>query len=185
MKTIRHRLHRKAIAIVNGAVVLSCLATVGLGQPFAADTQSGFSERSIRGCYIEALSGTVLLDPADPSVQLPIASLIRFCADGKGAAWVSGTQNIGGSCIIEQQGTATYSMDRSGTGTVTATLQNNEVSPGCAPLTAIGDTATFELRFGLQRLGGCLQTIGTGLVLQGNQTVVLPFVSEGQACPER
>jgi hypothetical protein len=187
MKAINFRVRRAVTTVVKGVLILAAVsAALSVPKSVATDEHSGFSERSIKGCYIEALSGTVLPDSTDPSLQLPIASLIRFCADGKGRAWVSGTQNIAGSCILDQEGKAEYSVDRKGTGTVTATLKNKEVSFGCAYLTPpikVGDTAIFELRFGIQRLGGCLQTIGASLVLEDGPP--LGYVAQGESCPQR
>jgi hypothetical protein len=166
----------------------SFLAVLGVNQSLTAGERSGFSVHSIRGCYIEALSGAVLPDSSNPILQLPIASLIRFCADGKGTASVSATHNIAGSCILEQSGEAEYSVERNGTGTVTATLTNLSDSSDCTvlfpqtfPQTA-NEATIFVLRFGIQRLGGCLQTIGAGLTLPSGP---IGYVAQGEACPQR
>ena len=178
----------RPVTVVLKALLLfaSFLAVLGVNQSLTAGERSGFSLHSIRGCYIEALSGAVLSDSSTSILQLPIASLIRFCADGKGTASVSATHNIGGSCILEQSGDAEYSVERNGTGTVTATLTNlSPLSPACEflfPSTESEAIAIFELRFGIQRLGGCLQTIGAGLTLPSGP---IGYVAQGEACPQR
>ena len=187
MKAMIFPMRRPVSAVLKALFILASFSAVlSVSQSLTAGERSGFSVRSINGCYIEALSGTVLPDSSNPVLQLPIASLIRFCADGKGAASVSATQNIAGSCIVEQTGEAKYSVDRSGTGTVTATLTNGNVSDGCAflkpPIESNG-TAIFELRFGIQRPEGCLQTIGTSLILGSG--VPIGYVAQGEACPQR
>ncbi|MGY6217716.1 hypothetical protein ACW73L_21365 [Methylolobus aquaticus] len=167
---------------------VSFSASFGLSRSVIAGEQWGFSVRSIYGCYIEALSGNVLPDPNNPNIQLPIASLIRFCADGKGnAPSVSATHNIAGSCIIEQTGEATYSLDPNGLGTVRATVNNDEVSAGCIPPINLAKQANFELRFGIQRPRGCLQTIATSLTLNLGSGPAIPvgYVAQGEACPQR
>lgn len=172
----------------NRVLMLACtLAMLGVGQAQAGGPQAGFSEQSIKGCYVEALAGTVLPNPTDPTLQLPIATLVRFCADGVGNATVSGTQNIAGSCIIEQVGSATYTVEPKGTGVVSALLEATAVSPGCAsltPPTEVGDKVSFTLRFAIERRGGCLQTIGIGLDPEGFAPPI-GYVAEGEACPQR
>jgi len=186
MNMVTYRRRHAKHGFMKGAIVLaSVLALLGVSQSLADGWHSRFSERSVRGCYVEALAGTVLPDAKNPAVQLPIASLIRFCADGQGKAWVSATQNIAGSCIVEQEGEATYQVERSGTGSVTAILQNGNVSPGCEyvnPPIGSGESATFTLRFAIQRLGGCLQTIGLGLVPESGTPI--GYVAQGEACPQ-
>jgi hypothetical protein len=128
--------------------------------------------------------GAVLPDPSNPAFQLPISTLVHFCADGAGNATALATQNIGGACIIGQWGPATYTVDQTGRGTVTANMHNLIVTPGCAFLTpapAVGDKATFEIRIGIQG-DGCLQVIGTGLTPEGGAPI--PIVIQGQACPQ-
>ena len=184
MKATIFPMHRRVNAVVKALILVALAATPSVSQSLAADERSGFSVHSIKGCYIEALSGTVLPDSTNPVLQLPVASLIRFCADGKGAASVSATQNIAGSCIVEQTGKAEYRVDPSGTGTVTANLTNRKVSTGCASVTPpIPKTASFELRFGIQRPEGCLQTIGTSLTLGIGSRI--GYVAQGEACPQR
>jgi hypothetical protein len=189
MKAIIFPTHRLENGVVRAlAMLVSLSATFGISRSVTADEQSGFSVRSIKGCYIEALSGTVVPDPNNQSIQLPIASLIRFCADGKGkASSVSATHNIAGSCIIEQTGKATYSVDPNGLGTVTATVNNDEVSAGCIPPISLAKQANFELRFGIQRPTGCLQTIATSLTLNLDRGPAIPigYVAQGEACPQR
>jgi hypothetical protein len=163
--------------------IVAALPVVALaGQQDSMDERR-FSERSIRGCYVSSLLGTVVPDPTTPAFQLPIAALVRFCADGRGQASVIATQNIGGSCIIEQEGDAAYTVEASGVGVATATLENKEVSFGCGnlnPPATVGGAADFELRFGIQK-DRCLQVIGTALVPQGGLPVGL--VMQGPACP--
>jgi hypothetical protein len=197
MKAIIFPTHRPVNAVVKALVMLvSFSATFGVSRSVTAGEQSGssvsaikaFSVRSIKGCYVEALSGTVLPDPNNPNIQLPIASSIRFCADGKGkASSVSATHNIAGSCIIEQTGEATYSVDPTGLGAVTATVNNDEVSAGCIPPINSAKRANFELRFGIQRPTGCLQTIATSLTLDLGSGPAIPigYVAQGEACPQR
>lgn len=184
MKAIVFPMHRLVSAVAKTLLILvSFAATFSVSQSLTAGEDSKFSLNSIKGCYIEALSGTVLPDPASPG--FPIASLIRFCADGNGKAQVTTTQNIAGSCIVEQTGTAEYTIDQSGTGTVAATLKNGEVSDRCALLTPPierDQTAEFKLQFGIQKPKGCLQTIGTSLSLQG---FPIGYVAQGEACPQR
>ena len=150
----------------------------------ATGTTAGFSESSVTGCYVASLSGFVLPDPSNPLLQLPIATQIRFCADGKGSATAKGKQNIGGLCIIRQKGTAEYSVKRNGMGKVKATFENMAVSPGCGSLTppiGLGEISIFKLKFGITR-SGCLPTIGTELLPEGG--LPIPIVTEGEACPQ-
>jgi hypothetical protein len=165
--------------------VLLSLFVFGLSvQPTVAAESTTFSVESLTGCYVASTYGTVLPDPSNPAVQLPISTLIRFCADAAGNAPSLVTQNIGGACIIGQWGSATYTVDPGGRGIVTANMQNLVASPGCAflaPPPAVGDKSTFEIRFGIQG-DGCLQVIGTALVPEGGAPI--PIVIQGQACPQ-
>ena len=189
METIKFSTYRFVNAVVKALVpFISFSGTFSISQSVTAGDQMGFSVRSIKGCYIEALSGTVLPDPNNENIQLPITSLIRFCADGKGSASsVSATHNIAGSCIIEQTGEATYSVDLKGLGTVAANMNNDEVSAGCLPPINLAKQANFELRFGIQRPTGCLQTISTRLALKLDSSPAIPigYVAQGEACPQR
>ncbi len=165
--------------------ILIPLVIFGLSvQPTVAAESSTFSVESLNGCYVASTYGTLLPDLSNPTFQLPISTLIRFCADAAGNAPSVVTQNIGGACVISQWGAATYTVDKGGRGIVTANMQNVSVSPGCAFLTppaAVGDKATFQIQFGIQG-DGCLQVIGTALVPEGGAPV--PIVLQGQACPQ-
>jgi hypothetical protein len=146
-----------------------------------------YTVRSLKGCYVNSLLGTIVPDPTNPALQLPMTSIVRFCADGKGSAKVTATQDIGGSCIIEQTGMAEYSVDRTGIGLATATLENDVVSgSGCAYLAqppSGGYITDFELRFGIQR-DNCLQVIGTKLVPVEPMGDPVGIVLQGVACPQ-
>lgn len=178
------RMAMKRAFRLTGTVFLSGIFLFSTQAAYASKNKN-YSVRSLKGCYVNSLLGTVVPDPTNPASQLPMTSLVRFCADGKGGAKVTATQNIGGSCIIEQAGTAEYSVDKTGTGLVTATLQNEVVSgSGCTYLAqppTSGDKADFELRFGLQR-DKCLQVIGTGLTPEMGDPAGI--VLQGVACPQ-
>jgi hypothetical protein len=133
---------------------------------------------------VNSLLGSIVPNPIDPGYQIPLSTLVRFCADGKGNAEVLATQDMAGSCILEQTGTATYSVEQTGLGSVTATLENQTASQGCSfldPPPNVGDKATFVLKFAIQR-DNCLQVIGTGLVPEQGSPVSI--VLQGEACPQ-
>jgi hypothetical protein len=162
--------------------VILCLAILLLS--VQATHAKGFSERSVKGCYVTSFYGVILPIPANPTFQLPISALFRYCADGKGSGTVGGTQNVAGSCIIEQTGDAEYSVSPDGMGIATATITAATVTEGCAfldPAINAGDIATFEFRFGINRRG-CQEAIGTSLVPLGGQPI--PIITQGQVCPQ-
>ena len=174
----------KRAFFLTGSVFLSGIFLLSTQAAYASKNKN-YSVRSLKGCYVNSLLGAVVPDPTNPASQLPMTTIVRFCADGKGGAKVDATQNIGGSCIIEQTGTAEYSVEKTGLGTVSATLKNETVSgDGCTylvPPPTGGDKADFELRFGIQR-DKCLQVIGTGLVPEMGDPVGLAL--QGMACPQ-
>jgi hypothetical protein len=174
----------KRAILITGSIFLSGII-MPLTQTAHAANNKNYSVRSLKGCYVNSLLGTVVPDPSNPALQLPMTSIVRFCADGKGSAKVMATQDIGGSCIIEQTGTAEYSVENTGIGLVTATLENDVVSgSGCTYLAqppTSGDIADFELRFGIQK-DKCLQVIGTKLVPKIGEPVGI--VLQGVACPQ-
>lgn len=141
----------------------------------------GFSNASIRGCYVVSTYGNVLPDPTMPSFQLPIATLVRYCADGRGFLKVTATQNIAGTCIVEQKGSGNYDVARNGIARVKAELTNVAVSgPGCEnpgfPARE-GDEAKFFIRLAIDREGN-QQTIVTGLETSAGP---IPIVVQGEA----
>jgi hypothetical protein len=165
-------------AVVSAATIL-LVSSHAVGQE-----QPPGPEAAIQGCYVGSLFGAILPEPADSTLQLPLAALVQMCADGAGAAQVEAVQDIGGACIVEISGDATFSVAPSGLGTATASLQTDTVSEGCnllVPPPAVGETADFEIRFGVQE-DGCLQLIGTGLVPEGGLPVGI--VTRGEACPQ-
>jgi len=167
----------KRAMVYAGILMLSAQAAHAAGE-------KRFSEPSIKGCYVSSLLGSLAPDPTNPASQLAMSSLVRFCADGKGDAKVVATQNIGGACIVDQEGKAKYSVDQNGMGVAVATLENVTVSEGCSvfgSLMVLEGKADFELRFAIQR-DKCLQVIGTGLVPEGEPPVGI--VLQGEACPQ-
>jgi hypothetical protein len=162
--------------------IILCLAIMFLS--IEAVHAKNFSDRSVKGCYVTSFYGVFLPIPADPAFQLPISALFRYCADGKGFGTVVGTQNVAGSCIVEQTGDAEYSVSPDGTGIATAMIEATSVTPGCGsliPPIAAGDKATFEFRFGIER-GGCQEAIGTALVPEFGPPVAI--ITQGQVCPQ-
>jgi hypothetical protein len=176
----------KRAILLTGTVILSGIIMLST-QVAHAKKNKNYTVRSLKGCYVNSLLGTIVPDPTNPALQLPMTSIVRFCADGKGSAKVTATQNIGGSCIIEQTGIAEYSVDKSGIGLATATLENDVVSgSGCTYLAqppTSGDIADFELRFGIQR-DKCLQVIGTKLDPVEPMGDPVGMVLQGVACPQ-
>jgi hypothetical protein len=173
----------KRFILLTGTVLLSGTMLFS-SQAADAGKSKNYTERAIKGCYVNSLLGSIVPNPIDPGYQIPLSTLVRFCADGKGNAEVLATQDMAGSCILEQTGTATYSVEQTGLGSVTATLENQTASQGCSfldPPPNVGDKATFVLKFAIQR-DNCLQVIGTGLVPEQGSPVSI--VLQGEACPQ-
>jgi hypothetical protein len=173
----------KQIILLAGTVLLSGTMLFS-SQAAHAGKSKNYSESAIKGCYVNSLLGSIVPDPTNPGYQMPLSTLVRFCADGKGDADVIATQDIAGSCILEQSGTATYSVDQTGIGSVTATLENNTVSEGCSflvPAPGVGDKSAFVIKFAIQR-NKCLQVISTGLLPEQGSPVSI--VLQGEACPQ-
>ena len=166
----------KRATILSMTILLSGLLLLSI--PAAhAKKNNNFTVRSVKGCYVSSLLGTVAY-PTDPTNQIPMTSFVRFCPDGKGNAELVATHNIGGSCSVEQSGNAEYDVAKTGIGLVTATLDNDTFSGGCT--IPISNQGVFKLQFGIQR-DNCLQVTGTGLELGGE---TYPVVLQGVACPQ-
>ncbi len=139
----------------------------------------GFSNASLRGCYVTSAYGAVLPDPTNPGFQLPLGSLVRYCADGRGFVRVRATQNIAGACILEQEGSGDYEVARDGSVRAKATLTNLSAE-GCEsiqPPIEEGEDATFFIRLLIDRNGN-QQLIGVGLETPDGR---IPIVFQGEA----
>ena len=146
-----------------------------------------FSNASLAGCYAGHITGNALVDPIDPSLQLPVGIILRFCADGGGAGGFEAIQNFSGACIADLNGPATYTVLPQGFGEASATLTYFNTRPGCAfvqPPVVDGDMISVGLSFILNG-EECLDVVGTSFIVDpGGSASPIPFVVTGRMCKQ-
>lgn len=179
---MENRLKTLALAAASAGVLMAA------GPVQAQDAPTEFGAADLDGAYVGTLSGYVQPDPTNPFQIVPIATLVRYCADGQGNASVAITQNIAGACIQQGTGSGTYTVNTDGTGTATATVTTTEVSPSCALLTPpveVGAQATYQTQFVIDG-AGALHNLTTSLEvpIAPDSSVSLPIVLTGTSAPQ-
>ncbi len=175
------------------AVLASSALVVALAIPAAAG--SGRDLSRLRGAYVFSLDGFAISEEVQPPIPLPLVTVGRYVADGRGRATVELTQNLFGCFIVRQEGRATYTVEPDGTGTVRATVANVDVEEvgGTCPVPVMvppegtdpSAQSVFELRFAIDRKGNQL-VIGTKLLVPpilvgGEEVPIVYIVTDGEA----
>ena len=128
-------MHRR-LGILASILALVCL----VASPVAADPK--FSNKDVEGPTAFDFDGFVTVAAGPPPVVLPVASVGRFVADGKGKLNDGFRTLIIAGAVSTQSFTCNYTVDRDGTGSASCTVTQITPTPG----TAAGDTSheTFD-----------------------------------------